>query len=402
MEAGTAPGLTSLYLLNGQIDIFNETKNRMMRNNKDSSPSRRKFIYDLGLTALSIPLTSSIIDLHDETKSKTEAMVNQNRKKGKLGIALVGLGGYAGGQLAPALQKTEHCYLAAIVTGSPDKIPVWQAKYQIPDTNVYNYHNFDSIKDNTDVDIIYVVLPNFLHAEYTIRAAAAGKHVICEKPVAITVEDCDRMIAACKKAGKMLSIGYRLHFDPYNLEMARLGQQKIYGDIKKIKSGFSFVAEKGIWRLNKAIAGGGPLMDLGIYCLQGVCYTTGMEPISVTAYAPPVTDKEKFIDIEETLSWQMEMPGGLVAECRTSYSERMNLLHAEAKNGWFELSPAFNYSNIEGRTIESKMEFEMVSQQARQMDAFALAVKNNKASTVSGEMGRRDMRIITAIYEAMH
>ena len=370
---------------------------------KDNSynKTRRKFLHDLGLAGLSIPLISTGNQCNND-KSKPEAVINKNKKDGKLGIALVGLGGYATGQLAPGLQQTEHCYLAGIVTGTPAKAQSWKEKYNIPEKNIYNYDNYDTIKNNPDIDIMYVVLPNSMHAEYTIRAAKAGKHVICEKPMAITVEDCDKMIGACKQAGKMLSIGYRLHFDPYNLEMARLGQQKVYGEIKKLTTAFSFVAEKGIWRLDKKMAGGGPLMDLGIYCLQGVCYTTGMEPVAVTAQSPPVSDKEKFIDVEETLSFQMEMPNGMIAECRTSYSESMNLLRAETDKGWFELSPAYNYSNLKGKTSDGKIvDFPRLSQQAKQMDAFALSIKNKKTSIVPGEMGRRDLKIITAIYEAM-
>ncbi|MEQ1676918.1 MAG: Gfo/Idh/MocA family oxidoreductase [Chitinophagaceae bacterium] len=324
-------------------------------------------------------------------------------KDGKLGVALVGLGGYATGQLAPGLMQTEHCYLAGIVTGTPSKAVTWKEKYNIPEQNIYNYENFDNIKDNTDIDIIYVVLPNSMHAEYTIRAAQAGKHVICEKPMAITVADCDRMIAACKKAGKHLSIGYRLHFDPYNLEMVRLGKEKVYGEIKKMSAAFSFIAQKGIWRLDKKMAGGGPLMDLGIYCLQGVMYTTGMEPVAVTAQTFPVSDKTKFVDVEETLAWQMEMPDGVIADCRTSYSESGNLLRAEAEKGWFELRPAFNYSGLKGSTSDGKLiDYPRLSQQALQMDGIALAIKNKQTSIVPGEMGRRDVKIISAIYEAMN
>jgi predicted dehydrogenase len=324
------------------------------------------------------------------------------KKDGKLGIALVGLGSYSAGQLAPALLQTEHCYLAGIVTGTPSKIETWKSKYGIADKNIYNYQNFDSIKDNPDIDVVYVVLPNSMHAEYTIRAAQAGKHVISEKPMATSVEDCDKMIAACKKANKLLSIGYRLHFDPYHLEMVRFGTQKVYGEIKKISAAFSFVAQKGIWRLDKKLAGGGPLMDLGIYCLQAVCYVSGQEPIAVTAQAPPVSDPEKFIGVEETLDWQMEMPGGWKAECRTSYSEGANYLRVEAEKGVFELRPSFNYSGLKGNSPGGPIDYPRLSQQARQMDGIALSIKNNKNSIVPGEMGRRDMRIITSIYEAMN
>ena len=318
----------------------------------------------------------------------------------KLGIALVGLGQYAGGQLAPALQETEACYLAGIVTGSPDKARQWKQQYNIPDGNIYSYDNFDSIKDNPDIDIVYVVLPNAMHAEYVIRAAKAGKHVICEKPMAITVEECDRMIEACKEAGKMLSIGYRLHFEPHNLQMKQLGQNKVYGEIKKIKADNGMGDTHG-WRLDKKLAGGGPLMDVGIYCVQGVRYTSGREPIAVTAQEGPKTDPVKFASVEQSLSWQIEFADGMTAECRTSYSEEMNLLRAEAERGWFELSPAYPFSGIRGKPSDGPMKLPQVNQQARQMDDFAIAVRSDRPTPVPGEMGRQDVKILQAIYKAM-
>lgn len=365
--------------------------------NGDYNKSRRKFIYNLGLAGLSIPLISSNSNCSND-KSNPKTM---NKKEGKLGIALVGLGGYAGGQLAPALQQTEHCYLAGIITGTPSKIPVWQNKYDIPDKNVYNYDNYDSIKNNPDIDIIYVVLPNSMHEEYTVRAAQAGKHVICEKPMALSVKECDNMIEACKNAGKMLSIGYRLHFELYNLEMVRLGTNKVYGNIKNMKAGFGFpIGDPTQWRLKKDLAGGGPLQDVGIYCVQGICYTTGLEPISVTAQEGPKTDLEKFKEVEQSITWQFEMPGGILCDGKASYSEGLNYLHADAENGFFELSPAFNYSGLKGNVNGKSMGFPQVNQQARQMDAFALSIKNNQSSIVPGEMGRRDVKLIAAIYEA--
>jgi predicted dehydrogenase len=220
--------------------------------------------------------------------------------------------------------------------------------------------------------------------------------------MALTVEDCDKMIAACKKANKLLSIGYRLHFDPYHTEIIKLAKEKVYGDVRRIQTGFCQLAEKGIWRLDKNLAGGGPLMDLGIYCLQGVMYTTGMEPLAVTAQSAPVSDKEKFVDIEETLDFQMEMPRGIFADCRTGYSETSNYLRAQADKGWFEIKPAFSYNGLKGATSDGKIiTHPPLSQQAKQMDGIALSVKKNEQSIVPGEMGRRDVKIIQAIYEAM-
>ena len=362
-----------------------------------SNNSRRDFLYRLGIAGLGIPFLSATAC--GNTSPKPDSM--QQKKAGKTGIALVGLGGYASGQLAPALLQTQHCHLAGIVTGSPSKIPVWQEKYGIADKNVYNYGNFDTIKDNPDIDIVYVVLPNNLHAEYTIRAAEAGKHVICEKPMAITVADCDRMIAACKQNNVQLSIGYRLHFEPFNKEMMRCGTQKIYGDIKQLSGGFGFKAGPSQWRLTQKYAGGGPLMDVGIYVIQGMCYTTGMEPIAVTAKEGEKTDFERFKEVEQSLTWQFEFPNGLYADGKTSYNDNYNFLRAEADKGVFELTSAYNYTGQKGSTPSGTMDFPYINQQALQMDAFALAVQNNQPSIVPGEMGRRDVKYLQAIYEAM-
>lgn len=370
---------------------------------KYDQESRRRFLYQLGVAGMSIPLLSLGSCTGAEERSKKQKMTNKKDNSGKLGIALVGLGNYATTQLAPALENTQHCYLAGIVTGTPSKADTWKEKYQIPESNIYDYRNFDSIKDNKDIDIVYVVLPNSMHAEYTIRAAQAGKHVICEKPMAITVDECDKMIAACKQAGKLLSLGYRLHFDPYNIEIMRLGKEKVYGELKKIKSAFSILTEKGIWRLNKKMAGGGPMVDVGIYCAHAACYVTGKEPVAVTAQTFPISDKTKFIDIEETVNFQLEMAGGIIAECRASYSEDECYFHADAEKGWFELKPAFFYVDNAGTTSDNKIiKFPPPTQQLKQMDAFASAIKNNTPNIVPGEMGRRDVKIIEAVYQAMN
>ena len=162
--------------------------------------SRRRFIRNISTAAI----LSGTAGLPLITTGKSF------RTKGKLGIALVGLGYYSTDLLAPGLQKTENCYLAGIVTGTPEKEKIWSDKYGIPRKNIYNYGNFDDIAGNRDIDVVYVVLPNNMHREFTIRAARAGKHVICEKPMALNADECHEMISACKEAGVTLSIGYRL------------------------------------------------------------------------------------------------------------------------------------------------------------------------------------------------
>ncbi len=323
-----------------------------------------------------------------------------DKDESKLGIALVGLGIYSSGQLAPALQETKLCYLAGIVSGSGEKKEKWKKKYDIADKNVYDYKNFDSIKDNDDIDIIYIVLPNSMHAEYVIRAASTGKHVICEKPMAVTIEDCDKMIAACKEAGVLLSIGYRLHFEPYNMEIMRLAKERVYGSVKKITAAHGLSNAQG-WRLDKELAGGGPLMDVGIYCVNAGRYITGLEPLAVQAFEGPKNDKEKFKTIEESLTWKMEYANGIIAECSCSYSEYQNHLHVDAEKGWFEISPAYSYAGLKGKTSDGKMDLPQINQQAAQMDDFALAIINKKPTSVPGEIGRQDIKILQSIYKSM-
>ena len=369
--------------------------------------SRRDFIKYMGQAALMMPgiqfITSAISSdafaagRDPRVYEKISATPPAQRK---LGIALVGLGKYSTGQLAPALQETRRCRLTGIVTGSPEKAEKWKKQYGIPEKNIYNYENFDSIKDNPDIDIVYVVLPNALHAEYTIRAAKAGKHVICEKPMAVSVQECEDMIAACHEADRLLSIGYRLHFEPHNLAMAEFGQNKTFGAVKKIIAKDGLDIEPNVWRLNKKLAGGGPLMDVGIYCVQGAIYTTGELPVAITAKEGKKTDLNRFKEVEQSMSWTMEFPSGAIAECETSYAKEMDLLRAEAEEGWFELEPAYAYDGIKSRASDGPFDFPQVREQALQMDDFVTCVNNNKKSKVSGEIGLRDMKILRAIYEA--
>ncbi|MEX2591521.1 MAG: Gfo/Idh/MocA family oxidoreductase [Anditalea sp.] len=329
-----------------------------------------------------------------------EASLSKSKNE-KLGIALVGLGKYAKGQLAPALKETKYCQLTGIVTGSPDKIPEWKEEYGIQDKNMYNYDNFDEIASNKDIDIIYVVLPNSLHMDYTIRAANAGKHVICEKPMATSVEECEEMIAACNKNKVRLGIGYRLHFDPHHQYVMELGQGKM-GRLKHTTGEHSMKLEDtSAWRLKKDLAGGGPLMDVGIYVVQASCYTAGHSPIAVKEVAfGELTQPEIYQNVEQSISWTLEFPDGVLARGECSYARNGDFFHAEAANGSFELKPAYPYNGIRGKTSEGTMNFPEVNQQAFQMDEFADALIQGKETIVPGEMGLRDVAILMAIYEA--
>lgn len=322
-------------------------------------------------------------------------------QKRKLGVALVGLGSYSEGRLAPALQETRHCELRGIVTGTPAKIAKWKDRYKIADKNIYNYDNFDKIADNKDIDIVYVVLPNSMHHEYVLRAAKAGKHVICEKPVAVSVKEAEEMVAACKKAGVRFFVGYRLHFEPFTQEAMRVGQKKEFGKVKIVQSEMGFrIGDPNQWRLKKALAGGGAMMDVGIYAIQGARYSIGTEPAYVTAQEYK-TDKEKFREVDETISWQMEFPDGEVAFCSTTYASNIERLMISAENGWLELRPAFGYGPLKGKTNKGDLTLPVVNHQAMQLDGMSLCINENRQSTAEGIEGVRDMKVIEAIYSSL-
>lgn len=359
-----------------------------------TNTSRRTFIKNAGLC---IGVGAAAISLPSFFKLRGVAPSNK-----KLNIALCGLGRYAG-YLASGIEESTHCRLAGIITGTPAKASEWKARYNIPAKNIYNYENFDAIANNKDIDLVYVVLPNAMHKEFTIRAAKAGKHVIVEKPMAITPADCREMISACKDAGVQLAVGYRLHYEPYHIELKRLGQQKVFGQVRLIEASLGYKSgDPSEWRLKKALAGGGPLMNLGVYCVQSNRYILGEEPISVTAQFGPVTNKVAFTEVEESITWQLHFPSGAVGASTSTYNCNIDRLYAGADAGFFELSPAISYGPFKGRTSAGLLDFPTTNQQATQCDEIAKILLQNKKLPVhiTGEEGLKDMIVLQAIYEA--
>ncbi|WP_318344861.1 Gfo/Idh/MocA family protein [Flagellimonas baculiformis] len=326
-----------------------------------------------------------------------------HQDKKKLGIALVGLGSYSTYQLAPALQDTQHCYLAGIVTGTPEKEKIWADKYGIPAKNIYNYQNFDDIAKNDDIDVVYVVLPNSMHAEFCIRAAKAGKHVICEKPMAVSVEECDAIIEACEKAGVKLGMGYRLQSEPYTQQVKEFVKEKTFGDIQFVsaEAAYRSTGNPDQWRLNKELSGGGALLNMGVYAIQSAIYGTGQNPISVSAQEFS-TRPEYFKDTDETITAQFMFPNGAVGNITTSHNFNANSMYVSGTSGWFQLQPANNYGPLSGRTSKGdEIKFPHESQQKLQMDDFAKHVLFGEPNKAPGEMGKRDMIICAAIYESI-
>jgi predicted dehydrogenase len=354
--------------------------------------SRRQFITRTAAVVAAAPFISTRV---------TRALAANSRPR--IGWALCGLGGLSEHQIAPALLKSERCRLAGIITDTPDKAKKWQAQYRIPDRSVYTYDTMAKMADNKDIDVIYIVTPNALHADQAAAAFKAGKHVFCEKPMEISVERCQKMINDAKAANRKLAVAYRCQYDPNNLECIRIARAREFGDIKIVEATFNVsIGDPGQWRLKRALSGGGALMDVGIYALQAARYLTGEEPIEVTALEGK-TRPQKYAEVDESMIWQMRFPSGAIANCSSSYETGLGThFRVYAEKGWFGLDPAFLYSGNHGMRSDRK-EIRMPDPNdmfALEMDDFSRCILENRQSKVSGEEGLRDVRIMMAIYEA--
>jgi len=328
----------------------------------------------------------------------------------KVGFAIVGLGKYATEQIMPNFRDCEHARLAALVSGSPDKARKLAAEYGLAEQNIYSYDNFDAIKDNPEVDVVYIILPNGLHAEYTVRAAEAGKHVLCEKPMATTVADCERMIAACQKANRQLMIAYRAQYEPFNRSAIERIRQGELGQVRAITADHGRPVKPSenkpdVWRVDKKLAGGGSLMDIGIYSLNAARYLTGEEPIEITAMESSDKNDPRFKEVEDNIHFTLRFPSGILASCTSSYSyESVKRGRVFGDKAWLDLDPLSDYDTHTLKTGDATGEQEPKikegNQFAAQLDHMAECARANKTPRTPGEEGLRDVRLILAIYEA--
>jgi predicted dehydrogenase len=360
--------------------------------------TRRDFLQKLTISAIGLPF------LQWPGSSGLYNKFNSSYNGPILRVAIMGLGGY-GTRVAEAMLSCKKAKLTGVVSGTPSKIKNWQNKYNIPEQNCYNYENFDRIKDNPDIDAVYVITPNGLHHDHVIRAARAGKHVICEKPMAINAKEGQEMVDACKKANVKLLVGYRMHFEANTLEIIRMRNEGELGKIMFFQglSGFR-IGDPSQWRLNKQLAGGGAMMDIGIYSINGARYMVGEEPVWVTAQETK-TDPVKFKEgVDETIQFQLGFPSGAVASCLSTYN--MNFLDRfflNGQQGFAELQPATGYGPIKGRTHKGELALPHTTHQTVQMDEMAGIILENKQAIVpvDGEEGLKDLKIIDAIYTAV-
>jgi len=360
--------------------------------------SRRDFIEKLTAPFLAIPF------LRNDEQNDNSEIKHQNFEGPILRVAIMGLGSY-GSRVAEAMKDCTKAKLTGVISGTPSKIQTWQSKYNIPEKNCYNYENFDAIKDNPDIDAVYIITPNALHKDHAIRVAKAGKHVICEKPMALNAKEGEQMIAACKKAGVKLLVGYRMHFEPKTLEVIRMRKDGELGKVMFFQGLAGFrIGDPTQWRLNKQLAGGGSMMDIGIYAVNGARYMVGEEPAWVTAQETK-TDKIKFKEgVDETITFQLGFPGGATASCLSTYAMNgLDKFYLNCEKGFAEMQPSTGYGPIKGRTNKGELTQEHRTHQTVQMEEMADIILNNKQPVVpvNGEEGLKDLKIIDAIYTAI-
>jgi len=366
----------------------------------DSGISRRRFIGKLGQGLVAANVAGVL------RKNVSAQLVVPDPPGRKLGWAIVGLGSLAINQILPAFAKCEKSKVTALVSGHPDKANKLALRYGVNPRSIYNYQNYDSIRDNPEVDIIYIVLPNGMHAEYTVRGHQAGKHVLSEKPMATTPAECQQMIDAARKADRKLMVAYRCQYEPYNKEAIRIARSHELGPTQMILADAGFnMGDPTQWRLNKQLAGGGSLMDIGIYALNASRYLTGEEPTEVNAMMYTTPNDPRFKEVEENINFQLRFPSGILANCSSSYGyfhqSHYRVMGTDAR---LCMDPATWYSGLRlwierGNEIDQR-DLPEVDHFATEMDHMSDCVMRNKEPLTPGEEGLRDLKIIAAIYEA--
>jgi predicted dehydrogenase len=356
--------------------------------------TRRDFTRLSALAALSttLPLRAEAADGHEGRR---------------LRWCIVGLGRISMGQFMPGLRLSRTGTITALVSGHRKKAEKQAALYGVKPSSIYSYESFDEIRHNKDIDAVYIALPNSMHAEYTIRAAKAGKHVLCEKPMATSLADCHAMIQACRKANVKLMIAYRCQYHPSHLKAIELIRSGAVGKVMAIEGAFGFDIAPGEWRLNKKMAGGGPLMDVGIYSLNAARYLTGENPTQVKGYASVIDHDGRFTQVEESDGWTMKFPSEIVASCSTSYGAQMDgFFRVHASQGWIYMN-GFNYSGMHltaglasGEKLDIPDPVREPGQFTAEADYFADCVWNGREPKTDGAEGLRDMVAISRIYES--
>jgi predicted dehydrogenase len=348
--------------------------------------------------------------LKADTERQDEEYVEPLPSSDKIGIAVVGLGDLAIKEILPAFAKSKKCKIAALVTGHRDKGLQLAKQYNLKESDVYSYADYENIATNPAASAVYIVLPNSMHKEFTLRAAKAGKHVLCEKPMATSVEDCQAMIKACADNNRKLMIAYRIQYEPNNRMIQEFVRSKKFGKAKVIQAtNVQNQGDPNHWRLKKALAGGGALFDIGIYCLNTTRFLLGEEPNEVYASTFSTPNDLRFNEVEETIAFQLKFPSGTIAVCDASYgAHECRQYRVMAERGWYGLDPAYSYNGLKPMYSQAEGKVELLTypniaeknQFATEMDHFADSIINDRKPYTPGEEGLQDQIIMQALYQS--
>jgi predicted dehydrogenase len=393
-----------------------------MSDEKTTQQSRRTFFKTAGGGILLSSLAASIVQ---KTSAQQQDDLKKNEKlppEKRVGWAIVGLGDFGTKQIIPNFADCQRSRLVALVSGDRAKADRYAAQYGVKNQNIYNYQNFDRIRDNPEIDVVYIILPNGMHHEYTIRGFQAGKNVMCEKPMANTVKECEEMIATGRKANKKLMIAYRAQYEPFNLAAIEKCRNGELGRLKTIVAdhgrNLNPQEKRDQWRMNKKLAGGGSLYDIGIYSLNAARYLAGEEPIEISAQVFSTPDDPRFKEVEENVNFTLKFPSGVLANCTSSYGyQEVKRYRAFGDKAWLELDPATDYYKhrmLVGRKNEQaseenktapkflieEQEIQEGNQFAAEIDHLSECIQENKQPKTPGEEGLQDVRLMQLIYQA--
>lgn len=322
----------------------------------------------------------------------------------KVGFALVGLGRLSIEQLIPAFRVSRLAKLVALVSGDREKAERLARENGVENDAIFDYQNFDRLRERPDVQVVYIVLPNAMHADFTIRAARAGKHILCEKPMEVTSMKCQQMIDACRKAKVKLMIAYRIQYEAMNRAMQRLLREKTFGAVRYIEANDAQRVEKMEWRLNRQLSGSGALGDVGVYCINTIRFLLGEEPMEVLARTFRPVNDERFREVDATAVWQMRFPSGVLANCMCSFDGHdTKCYRVVSERGTFGMNPSFSYQGLKMFAQPAQPPLPQINegnQFAKELDHMADCVLHDRQPYTPGEEGLQDQRIIEAIFES--
>ncbi|KQP16714.1 Gfo/Idh/MocA family oxidoreductase [Methylobacterium sp. Leaf93] len=327
-----------------------------------------------------------------------------------LGWAVVGLGDFAQAQILPAFQRARRSRAVALVSGNPEKAKSVADRYGIGPGGLYDYASMGKMADNADIAAVYIITPNSTHADLTIKALEAGKHVLCEKPMATSSAECRRMIDAAKAADRRLMIAYRVHWEPHNLRAKAMMDAGELGEVRFASSDHHRPLEPGKprdqWRMLKAVAGGGSLVDIGIYGLNGVQWFFGESPSSVSASMHAPAGDSRFAEVEDVFTAQLVFPSGRRATVSSGYSADKKRIDLWGDKAVATLDPGTAYQGNRLVIGNAKRADEILTaegdavQFTGEIDHLSQVIAEGGELRTPGEMGLRDVRLIEALYQA--